>query len=354
MIIVLTEFLYAEESVHLSGLFFSVQNIIFAVTDRQLLIGTVLSLVSQHRVRAVHRLRRHGVRLFSAVNCSACHHLHGLDVRVRLAQIVGDILDVRVRLQPAGNTGNHKHVVDVVCPVPGNQPEFLVIDQGRRDLRVTVTQLHFSRILQKRLIHLPASGKPVRHAGCCLIEHEQLHLRADLLVITLLRLADQIFVCLERGLVRKSVRVDTGHLIPVLVASPVSAGNRTQLKGGRHQLLRIGNVRSGAEVYIILTGIINSNRLILRKVIDQLCLEFLIFKDRKSLFSCDFLSYPVLFTFQDLPHLVLDGLEVGFLNCLSFRQNKIIIESVLNLRSDRVLHIFAVNFDDGFRQNVRE
>ncbi len=354
MVVVLAEFLHAEQAVHLAGFLFSVQDVILAVADRQLLVGVDGPLVSHHGVRAVHRLRRHGVFHVAVVDRSARLHLHGLHFRRLLLQVVGDARDLRVGLQPAGDAGDHEHVVDVVRPVAADEPQFLIVDEGRRDLGVAVPLLQLAGELQQLLVHLPAAGQPVRHAGRRLVEHEQLELRAELLVVALLRLADQVLVLLQRLFVRERVRVDAQQGIPVLVASPVGAGRAADLERRAHQQLGVVHVRAAAQVDVIVAGVVDRDDLVLGQVLDQFLLELLVREKGQSLFLRDLLPRPVLAALDDLTHLILDGLEIILRDPDAFRHQEVIVESVRDLRADRVLHFLPVQLDHGLRENVRE
>ena len=63
MIIILTEFLYTEESVQLAGLLLTMDNIQLVVTDREFLVRMQGTLVGKHCIRAVHRLCCHGINI---------------------------------------------------------------------------------------------------------------------------------------------------------------------------------------------------------------------------------------------------------------------------------------------------
>ncbi len=124
------------------------------------------------------------------------------------------------------------------------------------------------------------------------------------------------------------------------------------LEGSPQEFLRVLNVRPSAEVDIIVTGVVHRDLLIGGKVVDELGLVLLILKDDKRLVPGDFLSCPGLSALDDLVHAVLDGLEVALCDGLALGQDEIIVCTVLNLGSDCILHIFAIELDDGLCQDV--
>ena len=237
MVIILTELLYTEETVHLTGLLLTVQHIVLRVTDRELLIGTKLTLEGEHRVRAVHRLRCHGVNVLTVVNDRT-----GLDLRYLLLGcliliILDHVLDIRISCGVAVDTRNDEHVVQIVCPVTGNEPETLVIYERRCDLGVAMAALYLTAVLKQCLVHLPSTWQPVWHTRSGLVEHEELELCTDLLVVTLTRLLDHLYVLLQLILRRECIHIDTLHVVTLLIASPVCCGTAVDLVSRAHQLL---------------------------------------------------------------------------------------------------------------------
>ena len=96
MIIVLTELLHTEKTVHLAGLLFSVKNIVLGITNRQFLIGTISSLVGEHRIWTVHRLCRHGVDIFTVINYRARLNLHRLFSKAFIGRVLEHSGEVRI------------------------------------------------------------------------------------------------------------------------------------------------------------------------------------------------------------------------------------------------------------------
>ena len=156
------------------------ENVILAVTDRKFLIGVHCALVRHHCVRAVHRLCCHCVFSF-----------YGILLRCFLA--LNSICSVNALC----NTGNDEHVVLIVCPVTGDEPELLVVDKRCGDLRIAVCALELSGVLHEFLVKDPAPREPVSHTRSCLTEHKEIKSSTDLLVVSLLSFLKPCKVCLE-------------------------------------------------------------------------------------------------------------------------------------------------------------
>ena len=199
VVVVLTEELHAEEAVELARLLLAVDDVDRVVADRQVAVGARLALVDLDGVRAVHRLDREGVVRF----------------------------DVAVR------AGNQEHVFLVVRPVAARDPQALVVDDGRGNFLIAVRLVNAAPEFQQRVEELPAARQPVGHAGRRLVEHEEVELRPDLLVVALLCVLDEREVRLELLLRREGVGVDARELVALLVAAPVGAGHGAKLPGGR-------------------------------------------------------------------------------------------------------------------------
>ena len=307
--VILAESLHAEEAVQLAGLLFSVDNVQLVVADRQLLVGVHRALVGHHRVRAVHRL--------------GCVDIHGvLADRVLLALLARD----------------DEHIVLIMCPVAGDQPELPVVDDRRGDLIVTVARMNRSPVGDQGLVDLPAVRQPVGHARCGLVEHEEVELRSQLLVVALLGLADEVEMSLELGLIRKCIHINSLQGITLLVASPVSAGCGFDLECGGHELLGVGDVRAAAEIHEVVAGPVDRDLLIFRQILDELRLELLVLEELQRLGTGQLLAGPVFLPLDNLMHLVLDDLVVILGD--RARKHEIVVKTVRDLRADGVLHIF--------------
>ena len=297
--VILAEQLDTEEAVQLTGFFFPVYYIHCIETDRQVLIAVLLPLVHLDGVRAVHRF----------------------DSPV----ILTVFLDA-------------EHVRPVMSPVPARLPDLLIVDHGSGNLRIAVNFVDSSPVIQKGVIQLPAPREPVGHAGCRGIEHEQIQLRPELLVVALHRFLHEIQMGLQLLLVRERIDIDALQLVIVLVALPVGAGNGFDLKCGAHQFLRIVDMRPAAQIRKIVTGLVNGNRLVIRELNNRLRLVFLVLKKLQGFLFGYLDPLPVFLSLQDLPHFVLNRGKIILIQ--RARQHEIIIKPVRNLRADRILYIF--------------
>ena len=238
-----------------------------------------------------------------------------------------------------------------MSPVTGDQPELSVIDDRSGNLIISVTGVNASPEGNQSLIYFPAVRQPVRHTRCSLIEHKEVELRTEFLVIALHSFLNKIEMRFELCFVRECIDINSLQGITVRVASPVCAGCRFDLERCRHKFLRVGDMRSAAQVDKIFTCVVNRKSLILRKILNQLCLEFLIFEKLESFCTADFFSCPILTTLNDLMHLILDHLIVVL--CDRTRKDEVIVHTVSDLRTDCILNIFlAEDFDYSLCQNV--
>ncbi len=240
-----------------------------------------------------------------------------------------------------------------MAPVTGGHPKLLVVDDGRGDLLISVRLVYAAPEIQQGVVKLPASGEPVGHARSGLVEHEQLQLRAELLVVPRLGLGYKLEMLAEGLLVFKGVYVYALKLIVVLVSAPVRAGDGSDLEGGAEQLLGGGHVRSAAEIDEIVAGVIHGQLFVLGKIEDELGLVFLPFEKRESLAAAQLLYGPAFLPFEDVTHLALDELEivVGEIS----REEKIIVEAVGYLRADGVPDVFLPeDLDDGLGKDVSQ
>src|SRR5258708_27591826 len=125
-------------------------------------------------------------------------------------------------------------------------------------------------------------GQPEGRAGTdSVVDHEELQVLAQLLVVALLRLLEELQVVLElaRRLPRRAV--DTGQLGLLLVASPVRTRDAQQLEC--LQVFGRAHVRTPAEVEEVACAV-DADLVTLDLVRDQLELEILV--SRAELFDC--------------------------------------------------------------------
>ena len=232
-----------------------------------------------------------------------------------------------------------------------DEPELFIINDRSGDLLIAVQVVNAAPVFKQGIEDPPAAGQPVGHTLGGLVEHEQVELRSQLLVVALHGLLDQGLVGLEGLLVREGIGIDPLQGITVLIAAPVGARHAADLKGRSHELLGIGDMRAAAQIHEIISGIIDSDPLVRRQVLDQLGLELLSLEQSQRLIPGHLLLRPVLAPLEDLFHLILDQLEIILVHLSG--QNEIIIETVRDLRSDRVLYVlFSKDLKHCLGQNV--
>ena len=237
-------------------------------------------------------------------------------------------------------------------PVAARDPETFVVDDGRGDLLVAVRLVDAAPELQQRVEELPAARQPVGHAGCRFVEHEEVELRPDLLVVALLRVLDEGEMRLELLLRRESVGVDARELVALLVAAPVGAGHGAELPGGRQQRGGVLDVRAAAEIDEVPARAVDRQDLVVGQVLDELDLELLIVEERERVLLGNLLARPIFLALQDLLHLLLDRLEVVVRR--RTRQQEVVVEAVGDLRPDGILRFLAENLDDGLCEHMRQ
>ena len=147
VVIVLTELLHTEQTVHLTGLLLAVKHVVLRIANRELFIRAILPLKGEHRIRAIHRLRGHRVKVLAVIEHGTRLNLDGLLLAALLRGILEHARNLGIGRKPTGNPRNHEHVVDIVCPVTGNQPELFIVDEGRGNLGITVARLHLTAVL---------------------------------------------------------------------------------------------------------------------------------------------------------------------------------------------------------------
>ena len=282
--------------------------------DRQIPVAVLIPLIDLHRIRAV-------------------HGLHG-------PVILAVLLDA-------------EHILTVMPPVSARLPDLLVVDDRRGDLCVAVQLVDASPVLQQGVEELPAARQPVGHARSGGIEHHQVELRTELLVVALHRLLDKGKMRLEVRLVGERIDIDPLQLLPVLIASPVGAGDGFDLEGGAQQILGVFDMRPAAQVHEVVAGPVNGQQLVLGQILDELDLEFLAGKELQGVFPGDLFPRPDLFSLEDLVHLILNGLIIVLGD--GARKDEVIVKTVRDLRSDRVLNlILSEDLDHGLRQHMGE
>ena len=211
MVIILTELLHTEQTIHLSGLLLTVYKSDLVVSDGKLLVRVNGPLICIHCIGTAHGLCSHGIIIVLIVY-GAQRHFRNRTVILR---------DACLGINISENSGNDEHIVYIVSPVTADEPELLVIDYGSLYLLISVPVMDLSPEFHESPVKPPSSWKPVRHSGCGFTEHEQVKLGSELFVISLHSFFDHIKMSLEFILTGKCIDIDPLHYIPLLISSPI-------------------------------------------------------------------------------------------------------------------------------------
>ena len=203
--------------------------------------------------------------------------------------------------------GRGVHVVLVVVPVAGLEPQLLVEDHGGADLLVALPDVELPPVLDQRVLQGHAVGQEERESGALLGDGEDAELLAEPAVVPLLGLLEHREVLLEVLLALPCGPVDPGEHLVVLVAAPVGSGDGGELE--RLDGLRVEGVRTGAEVDE-LSLLIEADGSVLGKILHQLDLVVLSlrFQEVDGLLPRKGVGLELEVLLHDLLHL---GLELG-------------------------------------------
>ena len=217
------------------------------------------------------------------------------------------------------------------------------------DLHIPCFPVDLSPVIQQSVLQHHSVWQEERESRSLLTHHEQAQLFAQFPVVTLLRLFHHGQVLIQLRLLRECCSIDPLKHLVLLAASPVSARKACQLKCF-HRLCG-HKVRSCAQVSELALGI-EADRLVLRKILDQLHFVRLVFllEVLDSLVSRHCILFDLKILLDDLLHLCLDLLQVF---C---RQRSIsvyvIVETICDRRSDRQFCI-RIKSLDGLSHDVR-
>ena len=188
-----------------------------------------------------------------------------------------------------------------------------------------------------------------RESRTFLGQHEEIHLLADLAVVSLFRFLQFFDVGIQFFLGRECSRVNSLQHLSVGIASPVSARHAHQLE--RLNLTGGFHVRPRAQVRKISLCIHRDDR-ILRQVFNQFHFVVLIslFKELKCFLSGNLASDQRQVLLHDLFHFLLNLEEIFFAEFMLTLH--IVIESVVDSWSNRKLGV-RPQVLDGLRHDVR-
>mmetsp|Transcript_4469 Transcript_4469/g.13226 ORF Transcript_4469/g.13226 Transcript_4469/m.13226 type:complete len:772 (-) Transcript_4469:14-2329(-) len=224
-----------------------------------------------------------------------------------------------------------EHVLLVVPGVPRGVPQVKVENIRRRDLVITVSPVLLFHKVQELVVDPGSVRLEEARSGGDRVEEEQILLRADHAVVTLLGLLNPMDVLLQELLVREGHSVHSVQGGVLHVSSPVSSRHLVHLEGFDQAGVRdVGSPAQIAEGSVPVQG----NGAALRQTLDHLHLEGVLLKHVKGLLPGDdcplenllLLDNPVNPLGQLLPVLVVQGLVA---------HEAIVVEALFNGGPDR-------------------
>jgi hypothetical protein len=242
------------------------------MSQRQRLVGTQRALIDQDVERAVHRLE----------------HVVGL-------------LDLDLA----------EHVLPVKTGVAGDVPEVLVRDVRRVDHLIAALEGLGAQPVLHDEPHAPALRVPEDEARAGeLLDGEQAERGAQLAMIAFLGFLQHLEVLLELVLGGPGRAVDALEHRVLLVAAPVGAGHGQELEvadllGARRMAAaaQVGEGRVRVVRELLVLELLEELELVLLAAALPILLGLLV---------GDFLALELVVALDDLEHLALDRLEVGF------------------------------------------
>ena len=204
------------------------------------------------------------------------------------------------------------------------------------DLHVAVALLDLGEVLLQTHTQCGSLGQPQGQAlAYVLREGKELHLLAELAVVALLGLFDELEVFVEHRSLGEGDAIDAVHLRVLVVAAPEGTGyaqHLAGLDGGRG-----GKVWATTEVGEVALGV--GRDLAVLELGDELALEGLALGAEllEHLSLGHVATHDGLLLAGQLHHLLLDLGEVGLLDVLAIGRHDVVVEAVLDGRTDAEL-----------------
>ena len=224
-----------------------------------------------------------------------------------------------------------EHILLVLCPVAGALPQGTGHDKGRVHLHIAVLADFFPHVVPDDGVDHPAVGMPENLSRIVLVDVEEIHLTAQLAVVTALSLRQHIQVCLQVGGLFPGSAVDAGQHGPLHVAPPVGSRSLHQLEGLGVDLLGAAHMGATAQVRKV-TLIVDGDGGILWQPVNELQLVGLIGEHSPCLLPRKLLALEFLVAGKNLPHLLFDYRQILLGDGAG--QLKIIVKAVLDGRPD--------------------
>ena len=201
------------------------------------------------------------------------------------------------------------HVVLVVVPVTGGEPQLLVHDLRGGDLDVARLVVDLAPVVEQRVLEDHAVGQEEREARRLVAHHEEVHLATDAAMVALLGLLEHGEMRLELVLGGEGGAVHAGEHLVLGIVLPVGAGDAGELEG--LEGLGVGEVRAHAHVDVVAL-LVEGDAGIVCKVADVLDLVLLaaLLHEGDGLLAGQLENLELEVLLNDLLHLGLDGGQI--------------------------------------------
>ncbi len=167
-------------------------------------------------------------------------------------------------------------------------------------------------------------------------------------MVTLLGLFEEDKIFIQHRLLRKGDSIDSGELLTLLVTTPVGSGDGGQLDSLDD--LGVAQVRTAAKIREVAVGVVSDGAI--GQLVDELALVLV--TSLLEMFECvglgNVLTDEVLLLASQLKHPFLNLGEIS-VGDLTAAQIHVIVESVLDGRSDPELHAWEYVFE-GLRHQM--
>ena len=246
------------------------------------------------------------------------------------------------------------HVVAVGVPVPRLLPELDVVEDRGAHLPVAAARVLVAPERGELVPDRHARGPPEGRARGQLREHEEVELSPQLAMVPRSRLLQPLQVRVQVLLREERSAVDPGEHLAVLVAAPVGPGHRQQLEG----LHPLGARAVGAAAEVgerpVAVERHGLHALVADQVLDQLDLVGLVLLHEalQCLTGADVAALECLVGLDVAAHRLLDPRQVRLADGDAVRELEVVVEAVLDRRTDRDLGA-RVELDHRGREHVR-
>mmetsp|Transcript_75896 Transcript_75896/g.164253 ORF Transcript_75896/g.164253 Transcript_75896/m.164253 type:complete len:846 (+) Transcript_75896:181-2718(+) len=224
------------------------------------------------------------------------------------------------------------HVVLVVLVVARDHEEVGVVHVRGDHFGEAAQLVLAAHELDELVVDPGAHGEPEAGAGGeGRVEKEELLLLADVPVVALRGLLEELLVLLHQLVGGEGDAVESLQRVEALVAEPVGSGVLGDLE--RLRLARVGQMGSAAEVDEVAAAVAARHRVVRHLVGDELHLEGVPAEELQGLLLREDAALEGLLLLADVGGVLLDGLEVVILE-LPLAEEAVVIEAVVERGAD--------------------